>query len=90
MNRTLKVNKEHLKRANEYARKNDYTSAIYRNRFKDFDVFELSISDNEILMVGYPIFLLVSDKVERLSTPDETYKIIGITFVSNDKTETLD
>lgn len=69
---------KHKNRANKFCTNHGYDSSSFYSEWNGFEVYRLVLNDNDGRCTGYPEFLLLSEKDERLASPDETLDIMGI------------
>ena len=74
----------------EFAKSKGFVSVNFWQKWNGFDVFVANHEDDDILIVGYPFFILVKNDVARENNPSELYDIMGLSEVPTDFAESLE
>lgn len=71
-----------------FAKSKGFISVDFQKKWNGFDVY-IAQPDGDILIIGYPVFILVKDGVARENETSELYSIMNFSKVSSDATEDL-
>ncbi len=83
------MEKENQKAANEFAINNGYDNALFYDKSDDEVYYIAQNSTSVDAIVGYPIFIVVSDDKISFANPDKTLKILGINPQPDDYEEEI-
>lgn len=71
-----------------FAKSKGFVSVDFQEKWNGFDVY-IAQPDGDILVVGYPFFILVKDGIARENETAELWSIMHFSEVSSDFTEEL-